>query len=178
MINIFFSKLNIKTIQIILLIIGCILIIISLYCFNAYLVSESIALTNTTTTTTTINNKFIEKFNINTNTNTTATSNIINTTSNTINTTNTTPTTTSNITTPEFIIPSTTLISYADTINNNIPQSGMTSSINNNNNNKKKHENLEPNLTTVGTNLYVSPINNNVVNNKIKSDVFPLIRIE
>ena len=78
---------NIKTIQIILLIIGCILIIISLYCFNAYLVSESNALTNTTTTTTTINNKFIEKFNINTNTNTTATSNIINTTSNTINTT-------------------------------------------------------------------------------------------
>ena len=177
MINIFFSKLNIKTIQIILLIIGCILIIISLYCFNAYLVSESNALTNTTTTTTTttINNKSIEKFNTNTNTNTTSNINTTNT-SNTINTTNTTPTTTSNITTPEYIIPSTTLISYADTINNNIPQSGMTSSINNNNN--KKNENLEPNLTTVGTNLYVSQINNNVVNNKIKSDVFPLIRIE
>lgn len=174
MINIFFSKLNIKTIQIILLIIGCILIIISLYCFNAYLVSESNALTTTTTTTTTINNKSIEKFNTNTNTNT---SNINTTnTSNTLNTTNTTTTTTSNITTPEYIIPSTTLISYADTINNNIPQSGMTSSINNNNN--KKNENLEPNLTTVGTNLYVSQINNNVVNNKIKSDVFPLIRIE
>ena len=87
MINNYFSKLNIKTIQIILLIIGCILILFSLYCVNAYLLSS------TNTNITTINNKPIENFNDNA---TTSTTSDISNTATTIPTTTgyTTPTTT------------------------------------------------------------------------------------